>query len=317
MSAGVPRYAQRFARLPEVIARLEGQDRPLTLDELAAMVGAEPDELRRDIEIFAALDTGMYRDRALWLSSIDGQLCVEMRSQSPASEIGVQLFTGEELATIYRTGRDVLEAEPGNTVLASALAKLAEAALPVPEVVDEAGPELGLVADFARAVEQRCRVRIQYSSAWRTNVTDRVVEPYALTHTRRGWEVDAGPVQANGRIRTFLLPQIRSYTVLEDRFEPPAEWVRLIEANRRTTTATLLLPPRSDWVVEQFAEEWTLVRDDAGEKEIEVRVLEPVEERLGLMVLIAGRGAMVVHPPRFRDADVQLARRLAQRYRDG
>jgi proteasome accessory factor C len=314
--SGIPRYALRFARLPEVIARLEGQDRPLTLTELGAMVGADPDELRRDIEVFANLDTGMYRDRAVWLSSIDGQLCVQMRSQSPAGELGVQLFTGEELATIYRTGQDVLEAEPANQVLASALAKLAEAALPAAEVFDEAAPGRGLLSDFALAVDQQRKVAIEYSAAWQTSITERVIEPYALTHTRRGWEVDAGPVRSNHRIRTFLLAQVRAHTVLPERFELPADAVRLIEANRRTTKATLLLPPRSDWVVERFAEQSTVVRDEAGEKEIEVEVLEPVAERLGLMVLIAGPGAMVVEPPQYRDADVALARTLSWRYRD-
>lgn len=87
--------------------------------------------------------------------------------------------------------------------------------------------------------------------------------------------------------------------------------------NREVRSAVLRLPPGSDWVVERFADDWELLDDSGGWKSIRVRVAQPVHERLGLMVLIAGQGARVVEPAYRWDADAELGARLLRRYRDG
>ena len=101
------------------------------------------------------------------------------------------------------------------------------------------------------------KVRIVYSRAWFEGVTERTIEPYRLVKTRRGWEVDAGPPDSEGRLRTFLLPHIRECDVLDETFEPPADLDDLLAAQRTTTPSASASPtppagpptstPRGSW----------------------------------------------------------------------
>ena len=86
--------------------------------------------------------------------------------------------------------------------------------------------------EFHRAVLDRRKIKIIYSRAWYPGVTERVIEPYAMVRTRRGWEVDAGPVDDHGRLRTYLLTGVQSFSVLDETFERPADVDALLRAQR-------------------------------------------------------------------------------------
>ena len=75
-----------------------------------------------------------------------------------------------------------------------------------------------------------------------------------MVRTRRGWEVDAGPVDDQGRLRTYLLTGVQTFEVLEDVFDRPESVDALLLAQRRTTVVELVVPYDSRWAVDKYAE---------------------------------------------------------------
>ncbi len=313
----IPPFVRRFAKVPVALGVLAEHERPFEINELARLVDADPEALRTDLHLFLDAHSGLYDQVALEFFVEDDREYVEVTTTLAAQELGVDYMAVADMADMYVAGQDLLELEPGNEVLRRALAKLSRVLVP-PEM-DDSSPvgDAGHVSTLRQAIAKRRRVRIEYSKAWRPGVDTRVVEPYGLLRTQRGWELDAGPVQRDRHIRTFLVSNIRGLEVLDESFDLPSNAAALREENRRRSDAILRLPPRSDWVVERFAEDSQLLEDDDGWKTIRVWVVEPVHTRIGLMVLIAGLGAAVVGPAYRWDADAELGRRLARRYRAG
>jgi len=134
-----------------------------------------------------------------------------------------------------------------------------------------------------------------------------------VVSTRRGFEVDAGPPDSEGDIRTFLVSGIRGIDVLEDTFERPADVDALVERSRRTTRVHVVVPRDLLWVVSRFAERTTVVRAD-DDLAVEAEVLPPVADRVGLMLTIAGPDAFVVSPASLADAGARTAARLLEHH---
>jgi hypothetical protein len=66
-----------------------------------------------------------------------------------------------------------------------------------------------------------------------------VIEPFRLIHTRRGWEIDAGPVTPDGTLGTFLVDRVHSYTVLDATFELPGNLEQLLVRQRTPVSVEL------------------------------------------------------------------------------
>jgi proteasome accessory factor C len=174
-----------------------------------------------------------------------------------------------------------------------------------------ARPRPDQVAAVLRAAqEQQHRVRIVYSRAWEPGVGERVIEPYALRRTRRGWEVDAGPLDPAGAVRSFLVSNIREVAPLEEPFEIPAAAAAAIERSRRTTPVTLVLPRAAEWVLDRFAEGARIVDEDEDAMRVVVDLLPPLAHRVGLLLLVAGAGGFVMDGRELDTADQDLARQL-------
>jgi proteasome accessory factor C len=192
-------------------------------------------------------------------------------------------------------------------VLAGALDQLTRTLL---SGIDGDTPYGGSFAAVLRqAARERRRVRIDYWRAWRPGTGSRVIEPYRVVSTRRGFEVDAGPLDQGGEIRTFLVSGIRALEILDDRFQRPADVAQRIERSRSLTQVRLVVPRERSWVVERFAERVRVARAD-DDLEVVADLLPPVTDRVGLMMTIAGPEAFVVEPPALCDAAAEVARRL-------
>lgn len=187
-----------------------------------------------------------------------------------------------------RIARDRLHLEPGNSLLEGALEKLKDA------IDDEMRPSRrtphprGAPAAWYEATRQHRRVAIRYSRAWRPGLTDRVVDPYRVVRTRRGWEVDAGPLDAHGRLCTYLLAGVVSAGFLDETFEPPDDLVAMLARQRRTTAIEFVLPLGEVWVVERLAERVEQEQHDQQDVVIRAHLLEPVHERVAEILVIAG-----------------------------
>src|SRR4051794_25037909 len=250
MTKEPPKYAQRIARLPEIFAYLSAHPDGLPLRDLAAHFDLPPPQLREDLLAFYAADVpsdlllGLMRPGVLEFLGPDGQEqdpndaeIVRIVDARNADELGVEYVDASELALIYTAAMSLLEIESDNEDLAAAVDAVAATMLG-----DEAPPAPDVHVPWHKALEplqegqkMRHRVDIVYSRAWEPGVAERTIEPYRLARTRRGWEVDAGPLDAEGAMRTFLLSNIREAKRRDDAFELPPDLPHLLDEQRATT----------------------------------------------------------------------------------
>lgn len=328
-----PKYIQRFARLPHVIELLTGRPSGLPLTELAAAVGTSVDELREDLLAFYATEPknmllGLQRPDAIDFCAADGSDAdpseaevVRIIGEQPWDELGVEHLDAAELALIYTSAQALLEMTPDDADLADAVDVLTQTLLGDPTADSASASTAGrrtwadALDPLRAAIESQQQVRITYSAAWSSGVRDRVIEPWRLVQTQRGWEVDAGPVAEDGSIRTYLLAHIRSASVLSSGFEVPDDAEARIEAQRATTTVRVRIPHAARWAADFYAESVEVVADDELTATLDLALLPPVERRIGLLLLVAGEEARVLSPSALVAAGPALAAELLEHHR--
>lgn len=318
------KYAQRVHRLARVLGLLLSHPEGLSMDQLADAAGLSVRELRSDFEVFMNRDVPVSTDIALtqgigleFFSDTGEETVstdatrVRLTSDAPLTELGLEYFSADVIGPLYRAARDLAAMEPSNVVLADAVQRLEDTLMTgIDGRVPYGGPAAAALRD---AAARRRRVRIDYWRAWRPGRSTRLIDPYRVVSTRRGFEVDAGPLDENGAIRTFLVSGIRDVEVTDEAFERPDDVDARIAASRETTEVRLVVPRDLLWVVGRFAERTRVVRAD-DDLEVVASVLPPVAERVGLMVTIAGPQAFVTSPTWLRDSGVETARRLLEHH---
>ena len=321
-------YATRLAALPKALGILELHPQGLPLTDLADELGLAPADLR---EVFMAyyladlVELGSFglpvveffapggRDAGAEGAGDDevpvGAQWVRVLGADPERELGVDHLTGTQLAALHTAAVDLLALEPDNDVLRAAVAAF-ESAL---EPVDADGSDLpgtDTAQALHRAAEEHRRVRLTYSRQWHPGTRDRLVEPYRLVRTRRGWEVDAGPPDDVAAVRTYLVSGIVDLEVTDETFEPPAGLDDLLARNRAAEPVQLVVPQESRWAVERYAESTRVTDDDEGDVALTADLLPPVADRLGLLLLCCGPDAFVVAPESLAGAGARTAQQL-------
>jgi len=325
--AQLPKYVQRFARLPRVFEVLATRPEGMSLTELGAAVDVDPGELHTDLLAFYTADIGPYllglsMPAAIEFfsgdtgSEVDPNVAdrVRLTDDRPAEAIGVEHVDAGELALVYTAAVALAETEPGNADLAAAIDALT-GAVGVEESPDGQPRPNDFVSRLRDAVEGCRRVRIEYSRAWKEGVIERVIEPYRLIQTRRGWEVDAGPVDPDGKLRTYLVVHIRSLDVLEETFERPGDVEARLAAQRTTERVRVQIPHAARWAADFHAEQVHVVEQDETDVVLDLDLLPPVESRLGLLLLAAGLDSAVLDPHGLVRAGPDLARVLLAHHR--
>jgi hypothetical protein len=319
-----PKYADRVARLPEVFERLAAHPDGVALTTLADAVGAPVDELREDLLAFFTADLadtesamlGLWRPNVLEFLGPDGASAdpneaevVRITNDRPTEELGVEYVDAAELGVIYTAALALHDIE-GDDDLGGAIDVLTETLLGQPAGHPGVPEWNRQVQPLQTAQRRRNAVRIVYSRAWEHGVTPRVIHPYRLVQTRRGWEVDAGPPDDRGRLRTYLLSGIRDLEVLERTFTPPAGLPAMLEEQRSTTRARVCLPHSARWAADMYAEHVTVVQADEESVSLDLDLLPPLDRRVGMLLLAAGPDAFVVEPRDLESAGVVLAEEL-------
>ncbi|MFW5898852.1 MAG: WYL domain-containing protein [Jiangellaceae bacterium] len=331
-----PKYVSRFARVASAIPILAMHPAGLRLSDLAAQLHTTEDELREEIRAYYVADppvdlVGGYRQPVIEFASRPGgedaylddeeypdpesAAYVRLRDLRTGLDVGVRFLSLGELAVVSRAGHDLLAREPDNTVLEAALEKLENSIL---DGVDRGGPQwLGERArELRQAVRERRRVRIVYARAWLPGVVERVIEPYQVVHTRRGWEVDGAVVGSDDAVRTYLVSGIRELEILDETFDRPPDVLERVEANRQLQAVDVVVPQHARWAVELYAESADLLAEDEDCVKLRAHLLPPVEQRLGLLLIAAGTEAFVVQPAELADAGREVARTLLEHHQD-
>lgn len=326
-------YAQRLAALPRALGILELHPQGLPLADLARELGVEPVDLREVfmayyladlveldsfalpvVEFFApgAQDSDDTDDTDTEALSTEGQW-VRVLAADPEHELGVDHLTAGQLAALYEAGVDLLALEPDNATLRGAIEAFESALEPADKpLASQWGA--GTAQALHRAAEEHRQVRIRYVRQWRPGSSDRVIEPYRLVRTRRGWEVDAGPADEFAAVRTYLVSGIVEHEVLDTTFAPPDDLDARLAENRAAERVELVVPQSSRWAVERFAESVTVLADDEESVSLQADLLPPVAPRLGLLLLCCGPEAFVMAPKALVEAGETTARLLLEHH---
>lgn len=322
-------FADRVAELPRLLDALQYHPEGLRIDDLAAEVGRMPAQVREALLTYYTADLALYdahlvgRPPAIEFVTAAGEddddlgqaSMVRLQAPEPGRDLGVAYLSVTELARLYRAGRDRLELEPGNETLRSAVNKLRAGLLPgvTPSV---RGPLAPPPSDFEMARRQQRRVAIVYERTWHPGDRERIIEPYRLIHTRRGWEIDAGPIHADGALRTFLLDRVQSYTVLDQTFESPADLDRLLAQQRTLSPVELIVPHETRWSVEKYADRVDVLAEDETSARLRAWLFQPVRHRIGLILADGGPAARVIDPTDLANSGRELAGTLLTHYQD-
>jgi predicted DNA-binding transcriptional regulator YafY len=211
--------------------------------------------------------------------------------------------------------------------LRSALGKLAGAVSPgeaerAAELADSVAVELGatgddLLGDLRGAIDEHARLRIEYYSSGRDEMTTREIDPLLLCASLGYWYVIAID-QLSGEERTFRVDRIRGAAPAGTTFEPPSGFdpTRYKEGpfftpSPRDLFVTLDLDHDAAWIREvvPLEQEKEL---PGGRYRIELRTSHFAW--LVRLLLSAGEGANVVDPPELRDAVQDAAGRALALY---
>jgi proteasome accessory factor C len=317
-AARLPGYVLRYRRILDALAILARSPDGLPLTELAAELGTDAATLREEILVYYTTDPG--DGAGAWLPGIDwinrlGEQedpataeWVVLTDPAAVAHLGSVRMTADQVAALWERGRRALEQQPDDHDLATAVDKLAAELLGVAEVPVEPGS--GHVAALRSAAAQHRPVRIGYRRDWEPGSYERVVHPYRLSHTSQGWELDAGPLDANGRVRTYLLRNIASLEVLAGAFEEPAGIADVIAADRAPVRVRFLLPQRAVWSVDELSAHAQVLSEDAEDAEVLVHLRQPYAARAALVLAPAhGAGSLLDHLE-LEDGVRAFARRL-------
>lgn len=344
MTARVPKFARRLDQTAEALQILSlHPSEGMAIAELAGLLGTSEYEIRETLDSFSRgqylddepgrvmgsrvefYDAPVPADQALdddglsdWLDEHivepDAAGWVRLVPGDPdADPFSVHLGV-EEIVELLMCADTLFGTEPGNDDLREAIAALRLRWFPDTAMSGQFLSRSAALPLLRQAIAEQRKVRFTYSREWKPGVGDRIVEPYALRRTYLGFELDAGPVGDNGRIRTYLLRNIWQIDLLEDRFERPDDVDALIIANRDTVRVEIFVPKMAKRTYEGLMMEWRVVTEDErrdGERLLEVELQQPFAERLAMIMFRAGPGAVVESgPEELWDAAARRAREL-------
>ncbi len=289
------------------VVRLLEEHRRIPLYRLARMLHSDPDLLRSQIDAFNDVEiSGLVLDAAFSIEPADGWPddgpdprpaitdVVRFGPGMGGDSLGLRHQDAAVLGPLLSAARALRALEPDNLVLASAVDMLGTSLLGT--VTGQAAYRARIAAIFNDAAATGHRMRITYANAWLPKVDTRIIDPYRVVSTSRGYEVDAGPLDEAGSPRTFLINQVRDWQVLEQRFTRPPGVAATLDANRELVAVHGYAPHEGMWAVFHWAE-----RVDQGESDgfgvlFTAWLLPPLPQRIGLMMLLAGPDAYLDDP---------------------
>lgn len=300
-----PKFLQRLSRIPEVVNLLSAYPQGLPLRDLAAQFDTDVETLRQDINTYLGLESWGWLEDIFHRPAIEfvsperdfqtdgsGGTLVRLVPEATAG-LGAEYLSAGDLSVVYTAGAALLDVDPDDQDLSDALEVIAETMYGEPSAVPRVGDWIRKLRVLQDGQEQRRKVKIVYSRAWAHGVTERVIEPLRLVQTKRGWEVDAGPVGPEGNLRTFLLSNVRSVEPLDESFEPPAGVASLLAKQRKTTSVQMTIAQDARWAARQFAETSILVAEDEDSVTLDLELLPPIGERVALIMLASGTATKV------------------------
>ncbi|MGO9248880.1 MAG: helix-turn-helix transcriptional regulator [Solirubrobacteraceae bacterium] len=259
---------ERFARLVTLASILIHAGRAgerVPVAEVCEQLQISEEELHEDVNVLNIVNFGggSYVLYAEILETEDGSGVIEVDPEPysdnfdrPARLLPVE---GKALvAAIDLIGEHIPEGS-----LASAREKIVSALGEDPmeqglQVAHAAEDDADLARPISTAIVEHRLIELEYYKANEDEISQRTVEPYALTNGREGWYVACFDPERDG-MRHFRLDRIKRVAVSREKFEPRPEvdpaaevdgWLRTGEVEASRTARVWVSPERARWARE-------------------------------------------------------------------
>ena len=313
-------------RLLALVPYLAARD-AVSVEEAARDFGVKPATIRRDISVlmFCGLPgLGMGDLIEVDFDALEGEDLIRLSNADYLAR-PLRLDTTEAAALMVGL-RALLEgsAEAERDAVQRALRKLEEAAGEAAGVaahldlkVSADSDEQAAAARLDRAVKDGRRVRLRHRSAVRDEVTDRTVDPIAVSHAEGHAYLDAWDHSVEDR-RLFRLDRVVALEVLD---EPVGEHAGLTPLDLGdgifrpapdALVATVRLAAAARWVTEYYPVE-SADEEPGGGLTVTLRVADPAW--LVRLLLPLGGDAVLVEPAELADQVRATAQDALQHYR--
>lgn len=292
----------------------------VTVTELATKFGVKKQDLIDDLNLVFLCGLPGYGPGDLIEVAIDGErVYVDMADYFKEP---LRMTPAEALA-LY-AGAAALATVPGieeADALERALAKLARA-IGADRADAPAGIEIQMEAGFAqhlkalqRALTEGKRVRIEYFSATKGELTDRVVDPWGLIAALGHWYL-VGWDHLKSDERMFRADRIKRVEPTEDDAEIPGDFdpdrYRGAFRGLGSTTMTLEISPgAARWFEDYYPVSSSTKLDDGWRR---VQLVSGGNRWAATLVMRLGADARAVEPPTVLDEARRLAASIASHY---
>ncbi|HTA36812.1 MAG TPA: WYL domain-containing protein [Solirubrobacteraceae bacterium] len=320
---------ERFARLvtlASILIRAGRAGERVSMADLRERLQLSDEELREDVNVLNVVNFGggsyvLYAE----IDEQTGEIEVDPEPYSDNFDRPARLLPVEAKALVAAI--DLIGEHIPEGSLASAREKIVAALGEDPmdqglQVARASSDDSSVARQISEAIVENRLVEFEYYKQNEDEISQRRVEPYALTNGREGWYVASFDPERDG-MRHFRLDRIRHVNVTDETFEPRPEvdpaaevdgWLRTGEVETSRSARVWVSPERARWarearrVVEERSDgavvvelsfagvDW-LVREilrEAGD----AAVLEPDDARKAVREAATRLGEAQAKPPR-------------------
>jgi proteasome accessory factor C len=265
---------ERFARLVTLASILIKAGRAgerVPIAEVCESLQLSEDELREDINVLNVVNFGggsyvLYAE----IKEEEGEIEVDPEPYSDNFDRPARLLPVEAKALIAAI--DLIGEHIPEGSLTSARKKIVAALGEDPmeqglQVAPTSGDDSDVARLVSKAIVSRRMIELEYYKENEDELSERKVEPYALTNGREGWYVASFDPERDA-MRHFRLDRIKSVNVIDEKFEPRPEvdpaaevdgWLRTGEVEASRSARVWVSPERARWAREarRVVEEWS------------------------------------------------------------
>jgi proteasome accessory factor BC len=264
---------ERFARLVTLASILIKAGRAgerVAIAEICERLQISDEELREDVNVLNVVNFGggsyvLYAE----IKEEDGEIEVDPEPYSDNFDRPARLLPVEAKALVAAI--DLIGEHIPEGSLTSAREKIVAALGEDPmeqglQVAQTSADDSDISRLVSKAIVARKLIEFEYFKENEDQISQRKVEPYALTNGREGWYVACYDPERGG-VRHFRLDRIKHVNVTSERFEPRPEvdpaaevdgWLRTGEVPASATARVWVSPERARWAREarRVVEEW-------------------------------------------------------------
>jgi proteasome accessory factor C len=265
---------ERFARLVTLASILIKAGRAgerVVIKEVCERLQLSEEELREDVNVLNVVNFGggsyvLYAE----IKEEEGEIEVDPEPYSDNFDRPARLLPVEAKALVAAI--DLIGEHIPEGSLTSARKKIVAALGEDPmeqglQVAPTAGDDSDVARLVSKAIVARRMIELDYYKENEDELSERRVEPYALTNGREGWYVASFDPERDG-VRHFRLDRIKAVTVTDEKFEPRPEvdpaaevdgWLRTGEVEASRSARVWVSPERARWAKEarRVVEEWS------------------------------------------------------------